>query len=116
MQISLQAVLLALCLNVPILLFSQKAPKYGSISDEEKSITATPLDPEANAIILADYCETSFNGGNVDIIRHTRIKILNKNGLEHANIRVHTEINSERAHVCVRAKKENILKIKMKSP
>ncbi len=68
-------------------LYSQKSPiRFGKISKAEKDILKTDLDPNANAIILCDYGEINFLGNSVEITRHTRIKILNQNGLDEANI------------------------------
>ena len=69
------------------LLFSQKNPiRYGKISKEEKSLKKTELDPDANAVILCDFGEINFHGNSVEISRHTRIKILNQQGVNEANI------------------------------
>jgi len=71
----------------PTLLISQKNPiRFGKVSKAEKSIEKTDLDPDANAIILCDYGNINFLGNSVEISRHTRIKILNQNGLDEANI------------------------------
>ena len=75
-------------LLLPFFLTSQVAPKYGKLSDQEKSILKTELDPGANAIILSDYGEIDFMGIEVSFLRHTRIKILNKNGFGEANIAI----------------------------
>jgi len=78
-----------LFLLFPLFLFAQKNPiKYGKLSDKEKSIKKSKIDPEASAIILCDFGEINFEGNNVIITRHTRIKILNQNGLEKANIEI----------------------------
>lgn len=69
------------------LLFSKKDPiRYGKISNFERNIQKTNLDPNADAIILCDFGEINFSGNSVEITRHTRIKILNQNGLDEANI------------------------------
>ena len=71
----------------PTLLFSQKNPiKFGKVSNTEKVIEKTELDLDANAIILCDFGEIDFLGNTLEISRHTRIKILNQNGLSEANI------------------------------
>ncbi len=76
-------------LFLPLLIFSQKNPiKYSKLSNQEKTIEKSDLDPDANAIILCDFGEINFEGINVIITRHVRIKILNKNGLEEANIEI----------------------------
>ena len=79
--------LLFTLLILPTILFSQKDPiRFGKISKAEKAIKGTELDPDANAVILCDFGEIDFRGNSVEIIRHTRIKILNKKGVDEANI------------------------------
>lgn len=85
----------------PFLLTAQVAPKYGKLSKEEKNILKTELDSNASAIILSDYGEIDFMGKEVSFLRHTRIKILNKNGFKKANISI-PYLSSD----------ENIIKIK----
>lgn len=75
-----------LCL--PFFLFAQKAPKYGKILDHEIEIQTTEIDPDANAIILTDYGQINFKGDEVAFLRHKRIKLLNKNSYEEANISI----------------------------
>ncbi len=71
----------------PSIIFAQKDPiRFGKISKAEKEIKTTELDPDANAIILCDFGVIDFRGNSVEITRHTRIKILNKNGEGEANI------------------------------
>lgn len=78
-----------LLLFLPLLIFSQKKPiKYGKLSNEEKTIEKSELDKDANAIILFDFGEINFEGATLIIERHTRIKILNTNGLHQANIEI----------------------------
>lgn len=74
-------------LIIPQLLFGQKDPiKFGKVSDQEKKIQKTNLDPDANAIILCDFGEINFLGNSVEITRHKRVKILNQEGMNEANI------------------------------
>lgn len=81
------SLLLILLPFFPNFLFSQKDPiRYGKISKAEKAIEKTDIDPDANAIILCDFGEINFLGSSVEISRHIRIKILNQNGLNEANI------------------------------
>lgn len=81
--------LVGLCLvlsSIPS--FSQKDPiKFGDIPLEDLKMTTYSLDSSASAVILADYGQTSMNyhpdkGFSLLFERITRIKILNKNGLE----------------------------------
>lgn len=79
--------LLLSILIFPTFIFSQKDPiRFGRVSKTEKSIKSTNLDPDANAVILCDFGEIDFRGNSVEIRRHTRIKILNKKGVEEANL------------------------------
>ncbi|MFK8005186.1 MAG: DUF3857 domain-containing protein [Saprospiraceae bacterium] len=79
--------LLLLVLTFPTIIFSQKDPiRFGKFSKTEKAIQKTELDPDANAVILCDFGEIDFRGHSVEITRHTRIKILNKKGVDQANI------------------------------
>ena len=81
------SLLLFSILIFPSIIFSQKDPiRFGKISKAEKKIKSTELDPDANAVILCDFGEIDFRGHSVEITRHTRIKILNKNGVDEANI------------------------------
>jgi hypothetical protein len=74
-------------------LYAQKPPaKYGDIPLEDLKMTSYDKDPSASAVILFDYCEAyiSVNAVTVQLLveRHVRIKILNANGLDYANIEV----------------------------
>lgn len=86
MRIALTTILVFLFFTLPFQGASQDDLKFGILSDEEKTIMETPLDPEADAIILADYGELYFNRGDIDMVVHMRIKILNTNALDEANI------------------------------
>ena len=73
----------------PILLFSQRSPiRYGKLSKEEKAIEKTDLDLDANAIILCDFGEIAFKRGEITFSRHIRIKLLNKESFDEANIAI----------------------------
>jgi len=60
--------------------------KYGKVSEEEIAIKTNSEDAEFSAIILSDYGEIDISRGILTIHRHTRIKILNTNGIQEANI------------------------------
>lgn len=78
-----------LFLLFPFFLLAQEAPiEYGRVSSIEHSIKKSEIDSNANAIILCDYGEINFGAGNMILTRHTRIKILNKNGFDEANIEI----------------------------
>ena len=81
------SLLLLSILIFPPIVFSQKDPiRFGKVSKAEKIITSTELDTDANAVILCDFGVIDFMGNAVEITRHTRIKILNKKGVDEANI------------------------------
>lgn len=69
---------------------AQKAPmKWGKISDKGKNMTHCPYDSLANAVVLCDYGTISYAyGQKITFNRHIRIKILNKQAFEHANIKI----------------------------
>lgn len=73
--------------------FAQKDPiKFGDVSMEELKMTSYPADTSASAVILMDYGNT-FISTTVDAFvllreRTLRIKILSKEGLDWANIRI----------------------------
>ena len=67
-------------------LILQGQVKYGKLSKEEIAVETTSDDAEFGAVILNDYGEIEISNGILTIHRHTRIKILNKNGLDQANV------------------------------
>lgn len=74
---------------LPIFVFAQRAPiRYGKLSKEEKVIKKTDLDKDANAIILCDFGEIAFSRGEITFSRHIRIKLLNKESFDEANIAI----------------------------
>lgn len=107
---------------LPILLFSQRSPiRYGKLSKEEKTIEKTDLDIDANAIILCDFGEIAFKRGEITFSRHIRIKLLNKEGFDEANIAIPyytTEKRKERVEIIAQTlninEKGKVKKIKIK--
>ncbi|MCD4794417.1 MAG: DUF3857 domain-containing protein [Bacteroidales bacterium] len=81
--------------------FAQKAPmKWEKISDKEKDITHCPYDSLANAVVLCDYATISYAyGQKITFKRHIRIKILNKQAFEHANIKIHYYSKDNNNHI-----------------
>jgi Domain of Unknown Function with PDB structure (DUF3857) len=70
--------------------YAQKAPvKFGEIPIEDMKMTVYDKDSSASAVILADYGVAYINvnpgGAVLNFERHTRIKILKKEGLDFAN-------------------------------
>src|SRR5690606_37000839 len=81
------ALVFVLLIVSPIWLFAQKDPmKFGKISQEEVDLQYFEKDSSAVAVVLADYGHAYINLsiGKLIFERHTRIKILKKEGLDHA--------------------------------
>ena len=80
--------LLILLINLlGVSLIAQSGPiKYGKVSKEELAIETTSNDSEFGAVILCDFGEIEIANGLLTIHRHVRIKILNQNGLDEANV------------------------------
>ncbi len=86
--------------------FSQKAPiKFGNATLADLQMTVYPQDSSASAVILCDYgvSRIKFNqnqGFKLEFERITRVKILRKEGLEHANFEIdlyHNNTGNEKA-------------------
>jgi hypothetical protein len=95
-----------LCLAVSCcLLYGQKPPiKFGDVSLDDLKMTRYAKDSSAAAVVLADYGESviEYNQSKeefeIKFERIQRIKILTKDGLEHANFTIplyHSGSNSE---------------------
>ncbi len=83
---------------------AQDAPmKWGKVDKEDLLMKVYPHDSSAAAVVLADYGVAYFTfnsdkGFELNMDRHTRIKILNTNGLEYANQQIalyHRGLNKE---------------------
>lgn len=71
--------------------FAQEySKKWGKISQKEADLKVYEKDPEAEAVVLFDIGESVFidteNGYDIQFTRTKRIKILNRSGIEHAEI------------------------------
>jgi hypothetical protein len=83
--------LLLLSLSFSTFLFAQDF-EYLKIKQEELNLKKTTIDTNASAVVLREFGTASVriddNDGylSIDFQYHVRIKILNKNGFEHANI------------------------------
>lgn len=67
--------------------------KFGKVAAADFNISSPAIDSSANAVIIADVGFSEFEGNNKSSFslrfkRQTRIKILNKNGLEAANVEI----------------------------
>src|SRR5688500_16947212 len=83
---------LLVCLTVSCS-YAQKSPiKFGIIPLEDMKMTVYPLDSSASAVILVDYGEAyislTSNSAHLNVERHVRIKILNKEGLKWADAEI----------------------------
>lgn len=79
-----------LVMFIPVCLLAQKSPaKYGDIPMNDINMKTYDQDTTAAAVVLFDYGQSyvTVNAGTpmINIERHTRIKILKKEGLEWAN-------------------------------
>ncbi len=86
-------VLLLLLISYQIL--AQKDPiKWKKVPVEDLKMTSYEHNPTASAVVLCDYgkyyFDTNPNGKNIFFFqkRHVRIKILNKEGLKYAKVRI----------------------------
>ncbi len=93
---TLHLLLLANLLIVPVLkiVAQEKSPvKFGKISVEDFDLSKYNIDSSASAVVIADIGSSSFEG-NVKgwftlVFKHQkRIKIINKNGFDAANITI----------------------------
>lgn len=78
---------------------AQKAPfKFGKVPMEQMQMTHYEADTSANAVVLGDFGITSFNYSDskkdfqLEFERTRRIKILKKEGYEHANVEIYLYI------------------------
>lgn len=67
--------------------------KFGKVSPEDFNLKSAVIDSSANAVVVADVGFSEFQGNtkgyfSLRFKRQTRIKILNKNGLEAANVQI----------------------------
>ncbi len=84
---------IVLCLFISTLTFSQEKLniKFGKIAPADFEVNSPLIDSNTNAIVLADIGDTKFVGNlkgwfSLVFKRYKRIKILNKNGFDAANI------------------------------
>ena len=83
---------LSLLLSFTSPLFCQiKEITFGEIPKEDLAMAVYSEDPSADAVVLDDYCQvalTSFEKIMVVSERHIRVKIINTEGLDYANIEI----------------------------
>ncbi|MGF2414613.1 MAG: DUF3857 domain-containing protein, partial [Ferruginibacter sp.] len=86
-------------------LAQKETPSFGKVDKADLEMTTCNFDKDAEAVVLFDvaevYCDlnvnNNFNPLRTELERHVRIKILNKNGTDRANIKIRylTEKNLE---------------------
>lgn len=67
--------------------------KYGKIDISDFDLSQKKFDTSVNAVVIADIGRSDFVGNNkgwfsLSFQRHTRVKILNKNGVDAANVQI----------------------------
>ena len=72
--------------------YAQPGSKFGVVKPEDFKVQSSLIDSSTNAIVLYDIGSCSFEGNSngwfsIKYTRHTRIKILNKNGYDAATIK-----------------------------
>ncbi len=80
---------IALSIIISAQIFAQPAPmKYGKIKMDDLKVETIEADPDASVVILADYATVNFylSRQTSEYKRHRRIKILNKAGLDWADV------------------------------
>ncbi len=95
--------LLLLCLSLSLYhLEAQDKPgyKFGKITPEDFNLGLKKFDSGANAVIISDIGNTSFEGNNdgfftLIFTRYMRVKIINKNGFDVGNYALLLRHNSE---------------------
>ncbi len=92
---------LLLSLTFSIEVFAQDF-EYLKLNQEEVNLKKTPLDTNASAVVLREFgtasilLDDSRGGLYIDFKHHVRIKILNKNGFDHANIVIPERIYNDK--------------------
>mgnify|MGYP000881514606 CR=1 FL=1 len=73
--------------------------KYGKITAADFDLSKRQFDTSASAVVIADIGSSVFEGNNkgglsLSFKRHTRVKILNKNGVDAATVSIPLYFNS----------------------
>lgn len=84
---------LLLFVFLSINLFAQKAPiKWGKVDKKDLEMQVYEADPEAEAVILADFADLNFDFSTGEFLylleRHVRIKILKKSAFDRGDIEI----------------------------
>ncbi len=85
---------LTLLLLFSQILIAQKPPiKWGKISNEELDMVEYALDPEAEAVVLCDFGQISYeftpDGVFYKMEHHRRVKLLKKSAFERGNVKLY---------------------------
>lgn len=93
MQISFRLLtLILICLTFNMVLSGQiKEITFGEIPEEDLAMTEYPEDPSADAVILENHASVSMRSADKILVitdRHVRIKIINTDGLDYANVEI----------------------------
>ncbi|MDZ7606540.1 MAG: hypothetical protein U5K79_13345 [Cyclobacteriaceae bacterium] len=84
--------------------------KWSKLSEAEINLQITKLDSSASAVILGECQSINVQYGNIIMQNHVRLKILNRNGLEHANVTLPYYIKDDLEKITsVKAQTINIL-------
>ena len=88
----LKVVFLFACLFCHYIIIAQPNKKFGIVKPEDFTIKSALIDSSTNAIILYDVGTCEFEGNSngwfsIVYTKHTRIKILNKNGYDAATVK-----------------------------
>lgn len=87
-------ILVLLCLATSPLIAQDKLNlKYGKITPADFDLSKHKFDTSVSAVVIADVGRSDFEGNvkgwfSLSFKRHTRIKILNKNGMDAANVSI----------------------------
>lgn len=75
--------ILAIFIAIPA--FSQDM-KFGRYTDEEIRLESVSFEPDADAVVLEEYCSNMFIRASLNSHVHRRIKILKESGKNHGNV------------------------------
>lgn len=81
--------LIIIVLSFPQLIMGQSRAKWGEVSKEELAMKSYPADTNANAVILSEFGESTFdNDLNLKFHYTERVKILTKDGFNRGTIEI----------------------------
>jgi hypothetical protein len=76
-------------LSFIVLSFFSYAQDFGEVSEELLKLTSLPEDPEEDAAVIFDKGTVKINNNfDLEITRHTRIKVFTEEGKKQANIKI----------------------------